>query len=304
LTLTADRRQRQILEFIEQRGWLSVAEISNEFGVSSVTARHDLFVLADSGSIQRVRGGARYVQTERGEAGFERRCRQRTNEKRLIATAAVRLLGDAQIVALDASTTCYHLALELHPTSDLFVVTNGLRTAEVLAERPGISVMMPGGSVRPGGPSMVGEIAEEQIRRSRVEIAFVGARGFSPEYGLMDMVPDEARLKRALVSVADRVVGLVDHTKWGRLALMPPVVLPDQLSAIVTDRRPTSAVMEELDRRGIEVVVAQDEAPTREGRRDPSRRTLLTDTPKKDPGTALVADDRFDNDPARAQSAS
>jgi len=57
LTLTADKRQEQILEFIEQRGWLSVAEISSEFGVSSVTARHDLFVLADSGSIQRMRGG-------------------------------------------------------------------------------------------------------------------------------------------------------------------------------------------------------------------------------------------------------
>jgi DeoR/GlpR family transcriptional regulator of sugar metabolism len=81
LTLTADKRQEQILEFIEQRGWLSVAEISSEFAVSSVTARHDLFVLADSGSIQRIRGGARYVQTDRGEAGFERRCRQRTNEK-------------------------------------------------------------------------------------------------------------------------------------------------------------------------------------------------------------------------------
>jgi hypothetical protein len=47
--------------------------------------------------------------------------------------------------------------------------------------------------------------------------------------------------------------------------------------------------MEELDRRGIEVVVAQDEAPTREGRGDPSRGTLSTNTPEKDPGTAFVA---------------
>ena len=117
----------------------------------------------------------------------------------------------------------------------------------------------------------------------------MGARGFSPEYGLMDMVPDEARLKRALVSVADRVIGLVDHTKWGRLALMPPVVLPDQLSAIVTDRRPAPAVMEELDRRGIQVVVAQDEAHTRDGGTESPRRTLPTSTPEKDPGTAFVA---------------
>jgi DeoR/GlpR family transcriptional regulator of sugar metabolism len=273
LTLTAAKRQGRILEIIEQQGWLSVDEISNEFGVSPVTARHDLFVLADTGSIQRVRGGARFVQVERGEASFEQRCRQRTNEKRAIATAALRLLGDAQIVALDASTTCYHLALAMNPASDLFVVTNGLRTAEALAERPRVSVMMPGGSVRLGGPSMVGEVAEEQIRRTRVEVAFLGARGFSPEYGLMDMVPDEARLKRALLSVADRVVALVDHTKWGRLALMPPVALTDQLAAIVTDRRPAPAVLEELERRGVEVVVALEEAPARDSLRDASRGT-------------------------------
>jgi DeoR/GlpR family transcriptional regulator of sugar metabolism len=46
LTLTADKRQEQILEFIEQRGWLSVAEISSEFGVSSITARERRYLAA------------------------------------------------------------------------------------------------------------------------------------------------------------------------------------------------------------------------------------------------------------------
>lgn len=41
MTLTATMRQPRILEVIEQRGWLSVGEISREFDVSPVTARQD-----------------------------------------------------------------------------------------------------------------------------------------------------------------------------------------------------------------------------------------------------------------------
>ena len=46
LILEEDKRREQILEFIEQRGWLSVAEISSEFGVSSITARERRYLAA------------------------------------------------------------------------------------------------------------------------------------------------------------------------------------------------------------------------------------------------------------------
>src|SRR5258706_13082512 len=206
--LTTARRQSQILEILDQRGSLSVADIARDFGVSPVTARHDLTVLADSGLIKRTRGGARANTGAPNEPNFELRRRHRADEKRAIAQAATRLLGDAQIIALDASTTCYYLALELKPTAELFVVTNGLTTAEALVDRPHISVMLTGGILRRVADAHVGETAEEQVRKARGEIAFFGARAFNPEDGLMDFDPGEARGKRAIASIADKGIGL------------------------------------------------------------------------------------------------
>src|SRR5258705_8392578 len=184
--LTTARRQSQILELRDQHGSLSVADIARDFGISAVTARHDLTVLADSGLIKRTRGGARVNTGSANEPNFEIRRRHRANEKRAIAQAASRFLGDAQIIALDASTTCYYLALELKPTAELFVVTNGLRTAEALVDRPHISVMLTGGILRRGGVSIVGETAQGQGRQGRGGNAFFCAPAFRPRQWPVD----------------------------------------------------------------------------------------------------------------------
>src|SRR5258705_593977 len=178
--LTTARRQSQILEILDQRGSLSVADIARDFGVSPVTARHDLTVLADSGLIKRTRGGARVNTGSPNEPNFDLRRRHHADEKRAIAEAASRLLGDAQIITLDASTTCYYLALELKPTAELFVVTNGVMTAEALVDRPHISVMLTGGILRRGAISLVLQTAEGQGCKARGESGCFGARAFRP----------------------------------------------------------------------------------------------------------------------------
>jgi len=45
---------------------------------------------------------------------------------------AAELVGHGDVIALDSSTTCYHLALELVTRRNLVVITNGLRTATLL----------------------------------------------------------------------------------------------------------------------------------------------------------------------------
>src|SRR5258706_14238861 len=99
--LTTARRQSQILEILDQRGSLSVADIARDFGVSPVTARHDLTVLADSGLIKRTRGGARANNGAPNEPNFELRRRQRAAEKQASPGAAGRFLGNRHIISLD-----------------------------------------------------------------------------------------------------------------------------------------------------------------------------------------------------------
>src|SRR5262249_9353651 len=56
--ISSIERQAQILQFIEQRQRVTVAQICDQFSVSPATARRDLDALAEQGKIQRVHGGA------------------------------------------------------------------------------------------------------------------------------------------------------------------------------------------------------------------------------------------------------
>jgi DeoR/GlpR family transcriptional regulator of sugar metabolism len=251
----ADTRMRRVLELLETRDAVTVAELARSFDVSEVTVRSDLTALAQRGLVARVRGGARALQRGQSEVAFDVRLRVEEEAKRAIARAAAAMVADGEAVALDSSTTAYYIALELREKHELVVVTNGLRIATVLADAPGISVLVPGGVVRMAAMSVVGDFASSVLRSTRIGRGFFGARGISAERGLMDLNPDEVKIKREMAEACERVVGVFDHTKWRRSALFT-FVPTQRIDAIVTDAGAPAELVEEWRAREVEVVTA------------------------------------------------
>ena len=105
------------------------------------------------------------------------------------------MVGEGEAIALDASTTAYYLALELRAKRELVVVTNGILVAASLADAPGINVLVTGGMLRLSAMSLVGDLGADLLRATRINKGFLGARGISIERGLMDLNPDEVRIK-------------------------------------------------------------------------------------------------------------
>ena len=62
-------RRRQILELLRERGSISVVAVEDLFGVSPMTARRDLQLLAQEGRARRTHGGARRHRAERAAGG-------------------------------------------------------------------------------------------------------------------------------------------------------------------------------------------------------------------------------------------
>ena len=246
---------QEVLRMLETRDAVHVTELSKMFAVSEVTVRSDLAQLARQGLVARVRGGVRPLERGQSELGFDFRLRLEVARKQGIARAAAAMVGEGEAIALDSSTTAYYLALELRTKKELVVVTNGLLIAAALAEAPGISVLVTGGMLRLQAMSLVGELGAEALRSTRINKGFLGARGLSLDAGLMDLNPEEVRIKRELASVCDRVICVADCTKWYRSALLP-FVATEQVHAIVTD---TSAPAEQIDAwraRGVDIVCA------------------------------------------------
>ncbi|HEY1367805.1 MAG TPA: DeoR/GlpR family DNA-binding transcription regulator [Gaiellaceae bacterium] len=245
-----------MLELLETRDSVHVSELSNEFLVSEVTVRQDLSELARQGLVARVRGGVRALQRGQSELAFDVRLRLQADEKRAIARAAAKLVGDGEAVALDSSTSAYYLALELSGKRELVVVTNGLLIAAALADSPGVSVLLTGGMLRLPAMSVVGDLGADVLRRTRINKGFFGARGLSLDRGLMDLNPEEVRVKQEMAAACDRVIGIFDGTKWKRSALLS-FVPTERVDAIVTDSGAPVDVVETWRGRGVEVVVAE-----------------------------------------------
>jgi DeoR/GlpR family transcriptional regulator of sugar metabolism len=258
----AEERQHQIGRLVVELGRVRVGDLAARFGVSGVTIRKDLAALERQGRVVRTHGGAVSPAGAGAERAFDVRERLQRAEKDAIGRAAAAMVTDGESIALDASTTAFAMARHLRARGDwlhLTVVTNGLRIALELAGCPGVSVVMPGGFIRPEALSLVGPMGEGLLARVNVGRAFLGATGFSVEAGLCDGTEEEAQIKRLLVAAASETVGLVDRTKWSRksLATFCPTA---SLTAVVTDAAAPAEMAAALRAAGVRVV----EVTTRE----------------------------------------
>lgn len=253
--LSQPERMQHVLRMLETRDSVPVSELSETFSVSEVTVRSDLTALARQGLVARVRGGVRALQQGQSEVGFDLRLRLEVDRKRAIAKRAAAMIGDSEAIAIDASTTGYYLALELRVKRELVVVTNGLLVATALADAPGISVIVPGGELRLSAMSLVGDFGTEMLRSTRINKGFLGARGLSIERGLMDLNPDEVRIKQEMADACEQVWGILDGTKWHRSALLSFVSVED-LTGIITDPSAPPAEVDAWRAAEVDVIIA------------------------------------------------
>ena len=280
-SLSQDERMQRVLRMLETRDSVQVSELAAEFAVSEVTVRSDLAELSRQGLVARVRGGVRPLERGHSELGFDLRLRLEADRKQAIAVAAAAMVGDGEAVALDSSTTAYYLALELRKKRELVVVTNGLLIAAALADAPGVNVLVTGGMLRLQAMSLVGELGAGVFRTTRINTGFFGARGLGLERGLMDLNPDEVRIKQQMAAACERVVGIFDSTKWHRSALLS-FVSADRVDAIVTDAGAPGDEVEAWRARATDVVVVDAEPRGRA----PARARDLRRVPPLEEGAA------------------
>lgn len=233
-TTQSEARRELIMQILRERDQTSVAELSRALAVSEVTVRKDLDYLEAQGLLTRIHGGAIFSGRGRFELHFGARQQVHLEEKRRIAAAAAALVIPGQSIFLDASTTALQIARLLRNRTDLTVVTNGLYTALELTYSPDLTVLVVGGSVRRRSQSLIGFLDQDLLRRIRIDLCFVGARGVTAREGLTESDIFEARLKQQVVAHAETVIGVADSSKFGAVHLSA-FALPEEIDRIITD---------------------------------------------------------------------
>ncbi|WP_299039519.1 DeoR/GlpR family DNA-binding transcription regulator [uncultured Pseudokineococcus sp.] len=239
----APERQAAIAARVGRQARVSVSDLAAEHAVTTETVRRDLAVLERAGALRRVHGGAvSPAALAVPETRVEERDRIASDAKDRIAAAALgQLPPGTTSVALDAGSTTGRLAglLATSPAAlaegaALVVVTHAVHLAARLVGVPGVELQLVGGRVRPTTQAAVGAEAVRALDDLRVDVAVLGANGFSAEAGFTTPDAEEAAVKRALVRSAGLVVVVADARKAGRQDLHRFARL-EEVDVLVTD---------------------------------------------------------------------
>lgn len=260
--LPAEVRQGRIRSYVNDHEFVRVADISERFKVSEVTARADLTALEERGHVRRVHGGAVPRQVHRTERPFDLTEDSRVEAAAHLGRAGAELVrpGDAVLIDVGTTTTALARALVARPDlSEVSVFTNGLTIALGLeAAFPRITVVVTGGTLRPMQHSLVNPLGETILEGITASIAFIGCNGVDPSGGITNINLPEAEIKRRFVAAARKRVVLADGRKLGVVELVQ-VCSIDDVDLLITDSRADSDVVDRIRELGVDVAVVDEE---------------------------------------------
>jgi DeoR/GlpR family transcriptional regulator of sugar metabolism len=251
--MLAETRRRRLQELITRQGYATLDELVRVLGVSESTIRRDLEALDLAGSVKRTHGGAIYAGEVRSMPAFDERTGTAAAEKRAIGQAAAALIQDGDTVLLDGGTTTLEVARALVGRR-IQVVTNSLPIAQLLASSPQTDLILIGGYVYPRTGVALGPLAIATMQSLRVRTAILGAGGIVPE-GIYNSNSLLVETERQMMSCAQAVMIVADHTKFGRLALARLCGL-EEIVSVVVDFGLDPAQRGVLDAAGVAVHIA------------------------------------------------
>lgn len=135
----------------------------------------------------------------------------------------------------DASTTVQACAEHL-PDLNCTIITNSINQAEVLSSRKGVDIHLLGGKPQKEHRFLYGASVIEKLSSYHVDKALIGVVGVS-EHGLSIAHEEDGMVKRKIISQAEQVIALADHSKIGRTDFFQYAELSD-IDLLITDRSP------------------------------------------------------------------
>ena len=248
-------RLRHILDLLAQHEECSVEDLGRACGVSEMTIRRDLGLLARRGQIERTHGGAARTSEVSFQFQFLDRAREQAPAKEQIARAAAALVREGQSVLLDSGTTTLAIARALRTRGRLTIITTSLPVASALQNVSDIEVLLLGGYLRRESPDLAGALTESNLENLRADIAFLGADGIDARGNVYNKTLAIGRMLTKMAASAKSVYVVADHSKLGRTALAR-YVHARQFDGLITDAKASPSMLRKLRSADVRVIIA------------------------------------------------
>ena len=239
--MLTDQRRNEISAYIYRNGKASVTELAEIFEVSGETIRRDLAAIEKKrNNIKKVHGGAVLKQMPMREDSYEQRLYKNTDIKRRLGEYAASLIGNGEIIAVDAGTDTECFADSIRGVEGIKIITNSLNIAKRLTSkiRGGDftgSVILLGGNVDIENNCACDELTNTMLSQFSVDKAFIASTAVSTN-GIMSWKMSHGLYTRRLIDRADKVYLISDSDKIGNDSFFNIAPIYD-IDMIITDNK-------------------------------------------------------------------
>ena len=244
-------RKQYLLSVLAQQGSLEVLQAAQQLQTTPITIRRDLAQLATEGLLVRTHGGAMLPGIVKNPVAFDRKKTANLDHKLAICRVAAGHIAAGDTIFIDCGSTTFPLCPLIRHLK-IRVVTNSL---PVLFELVGSAalVVLAGGEVDAERQAMHGTVAVEQLKRYRVDKAFLGVDGLSLRRGLSANSEQEAAISLAVAENAHHVYLLCDASKLeqDKYFQFAPLSL---VNTLITDARAAPEVLVQYQEAGLSVL--------------------------------------------------
>ncbi|KOO05116.1 XRE family transcriptional regulator [Vibrio nereis] len=243
-------RRHTISNLVNEKGEVSVEELSHQFATSEVTIRKDLASLEKNGQLLRRYGGAIALPKEVVSDEMSDNVSVRKNE---LAQAAAKLIREHNRIVIDSGSTTGALIKQLDGMHGLVVMTNSLSVANALNELESEpTLLMTGGTWDSHSESFQGQVAESVLRSYDFDQLFIGADGVDLDRGTTTF-NELVGLSKVMAEVSREVIVMVESEKIGRK--IPNLELAwDVIDVLVTNKDLPPESKQIIESHGIKVI--------------------------------------------------
>ncbi|HIC7646336.1 TPA: HTH-type transcriptional regulator UlaR [Serratia liquefaciens] len=248
--MTESQRHNAILDLLQHKGQISVADVITAFEISPATARRDINKLNEIGKLRKVRNGAEATSTPRAAwTPLNIQQAQHLDEKMRIAKAAAQLCQPGESVVINCGSTAFLLGREMCG-KDVQVITNYLPLANYLIEQEHDSVVIMGGQYnKTQSITLAPQDGDASLYAGHW--MFTSGIGLTAD-GLYKTDMLTAMAEQKMLNYVGKLVVLVDSSKIGQRAGML-FSRTEQIDMVITGRDASPAIVEQLRLQGVEV---------------------------------------------------
>ncbi len=247
-----NRRQLDIIQWVNLHGRQSVQSLAEQFEVSLQTLRSDVRLLSEKGFVLRSHGEV-VPYPNRENISFSQRQQYNGEGKRHMAELCLRQIADYQSLFLGSGSSIVEVAKLLNQREGLHVMTTNLHAARVLSEQESGELVVAGGKVRKRDQDVVGADAIKFFQKYRADVGVFSVSAIDRQGMLYDFRDDDISSLEALVDNCHFRILVVDSTKFERASRCVWTRMQD-IDCLITDRAPSAYMQSKIASLGVNLL--------------------------------------------------